>query len=338
MAAENPIPDEIDITLTPRACEPLSTGRKGWDGVNLKFTRNTGLAALKGMIERKVKEIVPFTMKNNEKVYYFKNDSNRNTDGLPVKMWTYTDGLYLKPKADSTQRNFELISNDEELESRLSASWANSFKGAGKTHRRRIQEEYDAELEASRNDPNLQEPAQPIPFHFNFFVYLAPIASNPAQHRATQDRMDRAAAAIDEQIANGTFDDGPARPLGQGERHHTMQHYARGTMDQPPRRLHSNTARQLSRLDEVSARQVANFRERYPDGASWTSIKVFLLGRVVDLPVEISSLREALGLPHIDLRLVPEGPATIDREDVVPAGIDQMEDDDHAIYNDMAEN
>jgi hypothetical protein len=92
--------------------------------------------------------------------------------------------------------------------------------------------------------------------------------------------MVRAAAAIDEQIASGTFDDGPARPLGQGERHHTMQQYARSTMEQPPRRLTSKTARQLSRLDELSARQVANYRERYPDGASWTSIKVFLLGRV----------------------------------------------------------
>jgi hypothetical protein len=42
-------------------------------------------------------------------------------------------------------------------------------------------------------------------------------------------------------------------------------------------------------------------------------------------------------LPHIDLRLVPERLATIDREDVVPAGIEQMEDDGHAIDNDMAE-
>jgi hypothetical protein len=71
ITTEDPLPDEIDITLTPRACEPLSTGRKGWDGVNLKFTRNTGLAALKGMIERKVKEIVPFIMKNNEKGLLF---------------------------------------------------------------------------------------------------------------------------------------------------------------------------------------------------------------------------------------------------------------------------
>jgi hypothetical protein len=60
------------------------------------------------MIEHKVKEIVSFIMKNNEKVYYFENDSNRNA--------CKKDGLYLKPKADSTQRNFELISNEEELE------------------------------------------------------------------------------------------------------------------------------------------------------------------------------------------------------------------------------
>jgi hypothetical protein len=115
-----------------------------------------------------------------------------------------------------------------------------------------------------------------------------------------------------------------------------MQNIARTTMDAAPTRLNNPAARQFARLDAISARQNEDFRNLYPNGASWTTIKIFLNGVVSDLPVEIASLRVALGLPHTDILLMPQGEAQIDRTTDLPGNIQNILDNDHAPQNDLA--
>ena len=62
-----------------------------------------------------------------------------------------------------------------------------------------------------------------------------------------------------------------------------------------------------------------------------------LYGQVLQLPVDVVSLRVALGLPHLDLQHMPEGEAVIDRNAPIPNDIQNMPDTDHQRGVDLAE-
>ena len=238
--------------------------------------------------------------------------------------------------ANSAQKQYETITNVN-FETKLKTCWTNSFKGAGKKSRDTIQKEYDDAVAAAEQDNTVAMPDQPILFKFNFIVYLPPIIDAPAQHRATQDRITASANAIQQEIERGTFDPAGTVQMGPGETAYTAQNYARTPMTEPPRRLLNPTARQFARLDTFQREEQERFDQLYPEGGSWTKIKVMLFGAVVDLPVDIASLRSALGLPHVDLALFAGGAAEIDRAGVDVAGIANIPDDDHATQNDLGE-
>jgi hypothetical protein len=289
------------------------------------------------MIETKLNTAIPTMLQNNEQVQYFASNTTANAQRMPVKMWTYLDALYLKSKNNASQLNYEQITTTNEFETMLKGTWANSFKGAGKAARTNIQRDYDAALLLSQSDLTVEAPQIPILFRFQLFVYLEPIEVAPAQHRATQERVERSGAMIAQAIAAGTFAAaGTNQELGPGERIYTQQHYARTPMTVPPTRLTNHTARQFSRLDDIRARQGEDYRTLYPNG-SWTNIDVLLYGQVLQLPVDVVSLRVALGLPHLDLQHMPEGEAVIDRNAPIPNDIQNMPDTDHQRGVDLAE-
>jgi hypothetical protein len=120
MTENNTVPDLVDICVTAKACKPLSGGRRAWAPIKLKFNRSTGLAALKGEIERRLEQNIKFNLKaNNEKEFYYAKDEYITTDRLLVKLWTYLEPLYGQPTAASAQRNYKEISTSQELHSML---------------------------------------------------------------------------------------------------------------------------------------------------------------------------------------------------------------------------
>lgn len=328
------LPEIIDIELTLRASKPLGSGRKTWAPIEFRFEWDKGLVYFKGLIENKVKGIVQSYTENGHLIYYHTNGNN--SDRMKVQLWTHQDDLYMKPKSDCPQKSYETVTS-ENFGQLLQSFWNNSYKGKGKGSRANIQEEYERDLLLSQNNPDVEIPDPPVLCLFKFIVYLEPIVAVQSQHRATQDRMERAGDLLQIELDNGTFDvNDTSLFLGQGERAYTTENYARTPMIDPPRRLINPTARQFARLDQFEREHQERFDQLYAGGGSWIKIKVMLLGSVVELPVDIASLRSALGLPHTDLTLFSDGGAQIERPDIDLNSIPNMEDVDHNSENDMA--
>lgn len=203
-----------------------------------------------------------------------------------------------------------------------------------------MRREYELELAAFEQDPqqNLR-PEEPIYYTFRFFVYCVKNPTTPAQFRATTERLATAANRIAQARADGEFEEPSAEQttIGPGELTFTASNYARTPMIDPPRRLTSHTARQFMRLDQVRQRQLVDFQELYPEGGTWAMVKMFLGGAPVTIPVDIASLRDALGLPPTDLRLVGQGLKEIAGEESIASGIVNMNDENHDYANDMTE-
>ena len=106
------IPEIIDIQLTLRACKPLGNGRKGWEPPHeLKYNWTSGLATLKGIIERKVQETVPSFQQGNSTVFFYQG-ATASGDRMNVALWTHQQDVYLKPKNDSAQKSYERLTNE----------------------------------------------------------------------------------------------------------------------------------------------------------------------------------------------------------------------------------
>jgi hypothetical protein len=218
----------------------------------------------------------------------------------------------------------------------ITTAWSNSFKGQGKTTRQRIRDDFEREMAAFEADSSSNtRPEEPIFYFFKFYVNCIPEAETPAQYRATVDRLETARERIQEARDAGTFGDDSSE-LGEGEMAFTSSNYARTPMIDPPRRLTSQTARQFHKLDKIKQKQIDDFNELYPDGATWANIKMFLGGAVVEVPVDIEVLRDALGLPPTDLRLFGHGLTTLAGAEVIPDGIQNIPDVDHDSEHDLS--
>ena len=114
-ADETPLPAIIDIVINPKC-----SARKKWNTITVRYTHANGLAGLKGMIERQLKEQLPKMQQNGEEAYYYSaNLTNPGATREIVQMWTYLDDLQYRPKLTSTQRDFVIITSDEELTTNL---------------------------------------------------------------------------------------------------------------------------------------------------------------------------------------------------------------------------
>jgi hypothetical protein len=122
------------------------------------------------MIERQLKEQLPKMQQNGEEAYYYSaNLTNPGATREIVQMWTYLDDLQYRPKLTSTQRDFVIITSDEELTTNLTSTWMNSFRGNGKGAREKIQRDYDDAVAAAENDVTLAQPEEPGFVQFHFF-------------------------------------------------------------------------------------------------------------------------------------------------------------------------
>ncbi|KAI8891572.1 hypothetical protein BC833DRAFT_626713 [Globomyces pollinis-pini] len=180
----------------------------------------------------------------------------------------------------------------------------------------------------------LNDHVQEAIFTFPFYVYCEPLEVIPAHHRATQARLEVADTLIQKELGSGQFDpqDADLRTLGYGEKQYTRQHYARSNTIEPPRRLTNPTARQLQKLDSIKSKMDELFEELYPNNGKWAYIEMILNNQVVNIPVNIQSLRDALGLPHTDLRL--PGNNTLIMKDSVE-NFRNLVDNDHSSKNDL---
>ena len=338
----DPLPDIVDIQVVIRVGQPLSNGRKEWENpIQLKFQLQDGFHALKGMIERKVHALILPVTQGNRTLYQHvkpKTDPSKRPVITNVRRWTRHDGLYLQTAITSAQKDYELLDSDEDLTRGITTAWSNSFKGQGKTTRNRIRLAYEEELNLFEANPSSNpRPELPVYYYFKFFIYCIPDVDTPAQFRATADRLETARNRIETARNQRTFGDDDSE-LREGEMTFTSSNYARTPMIDPPRRLTSQAARQFHRLDKVKRKQINDFNELYPDGATWTSIKMFLGGAVINVPVDIECLREALGLPPTDLRLMGHGLTNlVGVEEAGVDGIQNMPDVDHDSENEFAD-
>ena len=62
-ADETPLPAIIDIVINPKC-----SARKKWNTTSVRYTHANGLAGLKGMIERQLKEQLPKMQQNGEEI------------------------------------------------------------------------------------------------------------------------------------------------------------------------------------------------------------------------------------------------------------------------------
>ena len=137
-------------------------------------------------------------------------------------------------------------------------------------------------------------------FVFEFFVYIH--RNNRANsvptglRRATAARVQEAAATIAAYERENNVE------LGQITNHHLQIHQARQPQGTPFQMPNDNTTRQAQELDE----ELRRIRERDADadaeaGLTERNIRLKIQGVWLDVPVDLASLRTALGLPQHNL-------------------------------------
>ena len=155
-----------------------------------------------------------------------------------------------------------------------------------------------AEVEQWRSEGKTAQQA----FQFECFVYaVKPNArgsggTGATIRRATVGRMHEAAAELQAHLQQTGVQ------LGDIQRHHATVQLARRAPTAPVQLPTDNTARQAEHLDQMAER----LRERQETQAQnerqeWHNIKIKLNGTELVVPVEVSTLREALGLPNYPL-------------------------------------
>ena len=88
--------------------------------------------------------------------------------------------------------------------------------------------------------------------------------------------------------------------LGNIQRHHATVTNARRPDGAPVELPDDNTMRQARHLD-LMAERLRERQEAQNEHHEWRNIRLKLNGTEVEVPVELSSLREALGLPNYPL-------------------------------------
>lgn len=137
-------------------------------------------------------------------------------------------------------------------------------------------------------------------FEFEVFVYVHKNTSGSASsapgtlRRATAARVQEAAARLQEHLEEtGTN-------MGQIARQHATMQLARRTTDQPVELPTDNTFRQAQHLDQMNE-LVREREEQERERPAFRNVRMRLNGTEVEVPVELRSLREALGLPNYPL-------------------------------------
>ena len=137
-------------------------------------------------------------------------------------------------------------------------------------------------------------------FTFECFVYIekpndrGSAGSAASLRRATIGRMQEAAAELQQHLQQ-TGDQ-----LGPIQRHHATVQIARRAPNAPVELPTDNTARQAEHLD-LMAERVRERQEAQNERHEWRNVRMKLNGAVVEIPEELSLLREALGLPNYPL-------------------------------------
>lgn len=131
---------------------------------------------------------------------------------------------------------------------------------------------------------------------FEFFLYVPKERRAPGIRRATANRIQDAAANIRQ------YEEDNDVQLGNIQRNHLAIHFARqpdGTGITIPQ---DNTTRQASALDEAMAQlEAENAEGQAARATNLKTVSVEINGTMVDIRVDIASLRTALSLPQHDL-------------------------------------
>lgn len=114
MSSSEALPARIQVQVIAKAGDPLTNCRKGWDPMDFQFTVEDGYLALKGVIERRINQLLPGVMRNGVTVYeHITEHSNRRTTVMLVKRWQHSDGLYFEGINSGGQRGYVLIDSED---------------------------------------------------------------------------------------------------------------------------------------------------------------------------------------------------------------------------------
>ncbi|KAE9348506.1 hypothetical protein PR003_g6379 [Phytophthora rubi] len=184
--------------------------------------------------------------------------------------WPEGAPILLKPTIGASQAKFVmLVESDQELLVQLTSVWCLAAK---------------------------REMGQ-ASFKLELFIYVSRVAASATIRRATEGRIAAAASLIDEHLSALPAE----QQLGETSRAYWAVTHARQPEQTPLAIPTNHTFTQLRRIDDYQ-READEESQQRAASPEFVTVRRRLNGGVVPLDLNVTDLREALGLPDYSLR------------------------------------